>query len=123
MFLNLLVNTANAIEGHGLINLNSSQAGDWVWIEIADNGFGIAADNLTNIFDPFFTTKEIGKGTGLGLHVVKMAIETMVVKLSLAAQKDMEQGLKLFCRSPERLNKKCLEKKCLGKTATISSSQ
>jgi len=52
----------------------------------------------------------------------------MVVRLPLAEQKDMEQGLKLFCRSPERLNKKCLDKKCLdekrlGKTATISSSQ
>lgn len=95
MFLNLLVNTANAIEGHGLINLNSSQAGDWVWIEIADNGFGIAADNLTNIFDPFFTTKEIGKGTGLGLHVVKMAIETDGGEIVVSSTEGYGAGFKI----------------------------
>jgi two-component system NtrC family sensor kinase len=36
---------------------------------IADNGPGIAAENLTRIFDPFFTTKEPGRGTGLGLSI------------------------------------------------------
>ena len=97
MFLNLLVNIANAIEGHGLINLNSGQAGHWVWIEIeiADNGFGIAADNLANIFDPFFTTKEIGKGTGLGLHVVKMAIETHCGEIAVSRTEGYGAGFKI----------------------------
>ena len=46
-----------------------------MFVEIADNGCGISEDDLANIFDPFFTTKDIGKGTGLGLHVVKTAVE------------------------------------------------
>jgi signal transduction histidine kinase len=40
-----------------------------VWIDVADNGTGIAAENLQRIFDPFFTTKPVGKGTGLGLSL------------------------------------------------------
>jgi signal transduction histidine kinase len=75
VFLNLLVNAAHAIHGHGLIRLSTGQAGHKVWIEVADNGCGISSDYLPNIFDPFFTTKDIGKGTGLGLHVVKTAVE------------------------------------------------
>lgn len=95
VFLNLLVNAANAIEGHGLISLSSGQAGDWVWIEIADNGCGIAVDNLANIFDPFFTTKEIGKGTGLGLHVVKTAIETHGGEIAVRSTEGYGAGFKI----------------------------
>jgi signal transduction histidine kinase len=40
-----------------------------VFVEIADNGCGIAAEHLNKIFDPFFTTKPVGKGTGLGLSI------------------------------------------------------
>lgn len=75
VFINLLVNAAHAIQEQGFIRLSTGRDGDTVWVEIADNGAGIAPHNLTNIFDPFFTTKEIGKGTGLGLHVVKTAVE------------------------------------------------
>ena len=41
-----------------------------VWVEIEDNGSGIAPDHLDHIFEPFFTTKPVGKGTGLGLSIV-----------------------------------------------------
>ena len=76
IFLNLLVNAAHAINAErGLITVSSGGDGDRVWIEITDNGCGIPEDNLGKIFDPFFTTKEVGKGTGLGLHVVKGAID------------------------------------------------
>lgn len=75
VFLNLLVNAAQAIKERGLITVSTGRDGEMVWIEISDNGCGIAEQNLAKIFDPFFTTKEIGKGTGLGLHVVKGAID------------------------------------------------
>lgn len=75
VFLNLLVNAAQAIKERGLITVSTGRDGEMVWIEISDNGCGIAEKDLAKIFDPFFTTKEIGKGTGLGLHVVKGAID------------------------------------------------
>ncbi|MFL5347281.1 MAG: ATP-binding protein [Hyalangium sp.] len=69
VFLNMLVNAAQAIKGHrGTITVRTgSQDGEHVFVEIADTGQGIAPENLKRIFDPFFTTKPVGKGTGLGL--------------------------------------------------------
>ncbi len=69
VFMNLLVNAAHAIEDHGTITIRSGQQGEEVWVDIADTGKGIAAENIKKIFDPFFTTKPIGKGTGLGLSL------------------------------------------------------
>jgi len=69
VFMNLLVNASHAIEERGLITVRTGQTGEEAWVEIADTGKGIAAENLQKIFDPFFTTKPIGKGTGLGLSL------------------------------------------------------
>jgi PAS domain S-box-containing protein len=69
VFMNILVNASHAIENKGTITIRTGTKGDQVWIEIADNGKGIAAENLKRIFDPFFTTKPVGQGTGLGLSV------------------------------------------------------
>jgi len=70
VFMNLLVNASHAIgEKRGVITLRTGQDGSNVWIEIRDDGAGIAPENLTRIFDPFFTTKPVGKGTGLGLSL------------------------------------------------------
>jgi two-component system, NtrC family, sensor kinase len=72
VFMNLLVNAAHSITAdRGEIRLRSGvdEAAGTVWIEVADNGCGIAKENLGRIFDPFFTTKPVGKGTGLGLSL------------------------------------------------------
>lgn len=76
VFMNLLVNAAQAIEERGVIVIRTGRTGDdWVWVEISDTGCGIAPEVLPSIFDPFFTTKQAGKGTGLGLALSRDIIE------------------------------------------------
>ncbi|MCS0628846.1 ATP-binding protein [Telluria mixta] len=70
VFLNLLINAAHAIEGKGTIVVRTGYDDKVVWVEIEDNGSGIAPAHLDHIFEPFFTTKPVGKGTGLGLSIV-----------------------------------------------------
>jgi two-component system, NtrC family, sensor kinase len=68
--MNLVVNAAHAMgERHGRIAVRTGHDGEHVWIEVADDGCGIAPEHLPRIFDPFFTTKPVGQGTGLGLAV------------------------------------------------------
>jgi signal transduction histidine kinase len=71
VFLNLVVNAAQSIEGRGTITISTGIgiSDDSVWIRIADTGKGIEPAHLTRIFEPFFTTKPVGIGTGLGLSV------------------------------------------------------
>jgi len=69
VFMNFLVNAAQAIEKQGEINIMTRALDGKVEIAISDTGSGIPKENLSRIFDPFFTTKDVGKGTGLGLNV------------------------------------------------------
>ena len=69
VFMNLLMNAGQAIEGHGKITIRTGQEGDNVWVEVEDTGKGIKPEHLGRIFDPFFTTKPVGSGTGLGLSL------------------------------------------------------
>lgn len=75
VFMNLIVNAAHAIpaERRGLLTLSSGLQpladGDWVWIEVADDGCGMKPELQRRIFEPFFTTKPVGQGTGLGLSL------------------------------------------------------
>lgn len=69
VFMNLLVNAAQAIETQGVITLHTGTQDDWVWVEVGDTGSGIEPEKLRRIFDPFFTTKPVGTGTGLGLSL------------------------------------------------------
>lgn len=69
VFMNLLVNAAQAIEARGTITLRTGVEGEGVFVEIADTGKGMPPDVQKRIFEPFFTTKPVGKGTGLGLSL------------------------------------------------------
>jgi len=69
VFLNILVNAIQAIGKQGEITVTTRRKGDRAFIEIADTGCGIPAENLERIFDPGFTTKGVGVGTGLGLPI------------------------------------------------------
>jgi two-component system, NtrC family, sensor kinase len=76
VFLNLIVNAAQAMEGHarGKLVVRSSVDGDHVVISVSDTGGGIAPDIQQRIFDPFFTTKEVGRGTGQGLAIARAIV-------------------------------------------------
>jgi len=67
VFLNLLMNAAEAIERDGVITIRTGSDDKWVWVEVEDNGRGIRQEDQGRIFEPFFTTKPVGQGTGLGL--------------------------------------------------------
>jgi len=69
VFMNLLINAAQAIQTKGRITLRTGVAGKNAWIEIADTGQGMALEIKRRIFEPFYTTKPVGKGTGLGLSI------------------------------------------------------
>jgi len=69
VFINLLVNAAQAIKEKGEITVKTYSDEKHVCIEISDTGCGIPKENISKIFDQFFTTKEVGKGTGLGLSI------------------------------------------------------
>jgi PAS domain S-box-containing protein len=69
VFMNILVNAAQAIKGKGEIAIKTRRRDGHVEISIRDTGCGIPKANISKIFEPFFTTKEVGKGTGLGLNV------------------------------------------------------
>jgi two-component system NtrC family sensor kinase len=69
VFMNLLVNAADAIDKAGKITINTRYESDNIFVTISDTGCGIPSERLGRIFEPFFTTKELGKGTGLGLSI------------------------------------------------------
>jgi signal transduction histidine kinase len=80
VLVNLCVNSSHAIGEHSkgriTIEINAAEDGT-VEINVKDNGSGIPPDILPRIFEPFFTTKEVGKGTGLGLAMVRSIVTKM----------------------------------------------
>jgi len=74
VFLNLIVNAAQATPYEGKLTVSTRRVGDEVHISFADTGCGIPAENMDKIFEPYFTTKPQGEGTGLGLYVCRNII-------------------------------------------------
>lgn len=69
VFLNLLVNASQAIEGEGTIRIETRRDGERIHIAFQDSGCGIPPENIGKVFEPGFTTKAAGHGTGLGLAI------------------------------------------------------
>ncbi len=71
VFMNMIFNAAEAMEGKGTLTLRTSsdEGGKGVAVEITDTGHGIKDEDREHLFEPFFTTKEVGQSTGLGLAI------------------------------------------------------
>jgi signal transduction histidine kinase len=84
IFINLVMNAFQAMEGGGSLLLRSSFNEErFVSVQIADTGSGIPRKNLSRIFEPFYTTKKTGKGTGLGLFITKKIVESFSGAISV----------------------------------------
>jgi two-component system, NtrC family, sensor kinase len=76
VFLNLIVNAVEAMQGKGKLKLATSASDGEVQVSISDTGPGISPENMDKLFEPFFTTKPVGQGTGLGLSVSRGIVES-----------------------------------------------
>ncbi len=71
VFMNIILNATEAMDGNGVLTLTTSLDGDkkYILVEFSDTGHGIKEENMKRLFEPFYSTKEVGKGTGLGLAI------------------------------------------------------
>ena len=74
VWTNLIDNAIDAMNGQGQLGIRTRHDEHAVLVEIVDHGPGIPSDLAARIFDPFFTTKEVGRGTGLGLDIVRRIV-------------------------------------------------
>jgi two-component system NtrC family sensor kinase len=89
VFVNIVTNAVQAMEGQGTLVLTTSSANGSIRATVRDTGPGIPQHLLGKIFDPFFTTKDQGKGTGLGLHIVR----DIVVRLGGRVKAESAPGM------------------------------
>lgn len=114
VLLNLCVNARDAMQHGGLLQIRASnlevdescasmlsgaKPGEYVVIEVSDNGTGISPDILDSIFDPFFTTKEVGKGTGLGLSTVHGIVKSHEGSVVVNSELDRGSSFRVYLPS------------------------
>lgn len=85
VFLNLITNSVQAIEGSGQLRLQTRVNEGRVEVIFQDNGEGIPENVIKKIFDPFFTTKKVGEGTGLGLSIVYRIVKQHGGKIAVSS--------------------------------------
>ncbi len=100
VFMNLIINAAEAMNRNGRLSLTTRFEPDdgFIEIEFADTGHGISEENLERIFDPFFTTKEVGHGTGLGLAISYGIVKEH--KGTISVQSEVGKGATFIVRLP-----------------------
>ena len=101
VFMNLITNAADAIEGEGEISIATRLEDDMACVSIADTGSGIVQETLGRIFDPFFTTKDVGKGTGLGLSISYGIVQNHGG--SITVDSEIGKGTTFLVRIPIRM--------------------
>ncbi len=98
VFLNLLMNAAQAVEGQGQIEVSSYQDQEFVVVKIHDSGGGMDEATMARLGEPFFTTKPVGSGTGLGLSISYGIIERHHGKIRFESQ--MGAGTTVYVEIP-----------------------
>jgi two-component system, NtrC family, sensor kinase len=98
VLLNLVTNSIDAMPQGGRLTVAARGVPGGVEIEIADTGVGIAEENLPHIFDPLFTTKLPGKGTGLGLPIVRDVLAVHGGSVTVASR--VGEGTRITVRLP-----------------------
>jgi two-component system NtrC family sensor kinase len=96
--LNLFINSIHAMVNGGTLEIKGHREDSSVIIEVADNGCGIATENIGRIFDPFFTTKPTGEGTGLGLWLTYEIIRNYNGEISV--ESEVGKGSRFIMRFP-----------------------
>ncbi len=86
VFLNILSNAIDAIEGEGKIWITTRREDDNVVVSVKDNGCGMSAETKRRIFDPFYTTKDVGHGTGLGMSIAYGIIREHNGKINITSE-------------------------------------
>lgn len=93
ILMNILSNAIDAVKpGTGEIEIEATKINANICLEISDNGMGMSEEVRMRMFDPFFTTKGVGKGTGLGMHIVKTEVDRHKGKIEV--ESEIGQGTK-----------------------------
>ncbi|HSK99649.1 MAG TPA: ATP-binding protein [Rubrobacteraceae bacterium] len=86
VWINLLDNAADAVEGRGRIDVSAYRDGDSVVVEVSDDGPGIPRELQARVFEAFFTTKQVGEATGLGLYSVRRIVAAHGGEVALTSE-------------------------------------
>lgn len=98
VLINLVTNSLHAMPEGGRLRMSLDREGNHVCLGVSDTGHGMPREIRSKIFDPFFTTKDFGKGTGLGLTVVKGIIEEHGG--TIAVESVVDKGTTFWIRLP-----------------------
>ena len=104
VFINMIMNAAEAMEGNGELTLTTRfhPGKEIIEIVFSDTGPGISKENLKKIFDPFFTTKDVGHGTGLGLAISYGVVQSHKGEISIYSE--IGKGTTFVVSLPLRAN-------------------
>ena len=99
VFLNLVNNALDAMPSGGKLEISTDSDGKKVFVEFADNGVGMNEETSAKIFQPLFTTKERGRGTGLGLVVVKQILQEHEAEIAVISEPEKGAKFRLIFKT------------------------